>query len=625
MALTHNSKISDSEPKWGTYEPANRTKLPDNAFADPTNRSYPHHWVSGGKVGKSGKFTSGTMYLHEGGLNAAWAAANGARSGQDASPAIKAHLQRHRRALGRDTKAQNAVQYEHSHKTEENEPKWNKNNEDSLPKEAFAHVGNEKDRTTWKLAHHYVKKGELILHKSQLKKAMKETAKLIKLGEVPPSTLLHLKSHRRNLPLAQEIPKETSHNTEMGKCTLGVKLRGFAADDVSGMLTAKVEIAREGTTLDDRAIFFDRQSLKEIKEMLDEYLYMNHDIWSLYQTGRKVQDRAAMFTDTRIESQKIAGESVAFLVGDIEVLDEFEAGQGLSKILSNKTPLGTSLTLMWGWDAGESKEIDGVKYEIPRDITYANLDFVTKPALGTEVVYSGSMEFQSFDVINLKKEDSKSMTLQEFMTKNPDLYKSLREEVERGNIDQLKKIEEEKKNLETQLNSVGDQNKKLQESMDRMQKVIMQNQLAEFQRKASVLAYDCIKKHNFKPETDEGKELFSKMPSLNEFIKDDIFDENAYALACENEMAFFEKIAKFAVENAKKSIPDNPPMVATEKLADGTPAGDAGTKTEEKAWNILSFDEKKKSILERGKSKGIDKLMPSLTMAIEKVAIGGGK
>lgn len=91
-ALTHNSKTLDNEPAWSTV---NKTSLPRQAFADkgdPKLKStwkYPHHWVTGGN-----------MYLHKGGLNAAWAAANGARSGVQASSAVKEHLQKHRKALG---------------------------------------------------------------------------------------------------------------------------------------------------------------------------------------------------------------------------------------------------------------------------------------------------------------------------------------------------------------------------------------------------------------------------------------------------------------------------------------------------------------------------------------------
>jgi len=92
-AYSHNSTIKDGEPSWGDVD---KTKLPREAFADmgeedkKSTWKYPHHWISAGK-----------MYLHEGGLNAAWAAAQGARSGQEASASVKSHLRKHRNALGK--------------------------------------------------------------------------------------------------------------------------------------------------------------------------------------------------------------------------------------------------------------------------------------------------------------------------------------------------------------------------------------------------------------------------------------------------------------------------------------------------------------------------------------------
>ena len=104
--LTHDSAVADSEPNWDGVDKA---KLPRVAFAErgePDKKStwaYPHHWVSGGRdMDKNGIWTSGTLYLHRGGLDAAWAAANGARSGKKARPEVVAHLQAHRRALGLD-------------------------------------------------------------------------------------------------------------------------------------------------------------------------------------------------------------------------------------------------------------------------------------------------------------------------------------------------------------------------------------------------------------------------------------------------------------------------------------------------------------------------------------------
>ncbi len=102
-ALTHTSVVADREPSWGSVD---KTKLPRGAYAErgeagkKSSWGFPHHFVVGGSVGDDGIYTTGTMYLHKGGLNAAWAAAQGARSGQEASSAVKAHLQRHRSALG---------------------------------------------------------------------------------------------------------------------------------------------------------------------------------------------------------------------------------------------------------------------------------------------------------------------------------------------------------------------------------------------------------------------------------------------------------------------------------------------------------------------------------------------
>lgn len=98
MAYSHNSKTAPNEPPWGSVD---KSKLPFEAFAfyredgktepDKEKRStwsYPHHFTRGGK-----------MYLHRGGLNAAWAAAMGARTGKKAKQGIIDHLQKHRRAL----------------------------------------------------------------------------------------------------------------------------------------------------------------------------------------------------------------------------------------------------------------------------------------------------------------------------------------------------------------------------------------------------------------------------------------------------------------------------------------------------------------------------------------------
>ena len=109
--LSHDSKLASREPSWANVD---KTKLPRSAFAGQGDAgkkstwSYPHHFVQNGKVGPDGVYVSGTMYLHRGGLNAAWSAAQGARSGKKASPDIIAHIRRHRDAVG-EGKKENAI------------------------------------------------------------------------------------------------------------------------------------------------------------------------------------------------------------------------------------------------------------------------------------------------------------------------------------------------------------------------------------------------------------------------------------------------------------------------------------------------------------------------------------
>lgn len=104
LALTHNSTLATTEPAWGAVD---KSALPRVAFADigeadkKSTWRYPHHWVQhGGSPGANGVVTTGTMYLHRGGLRAALASAGGARSGQPAPTAVKAHLNAHAKAIG---------------------------------------------------------------------------------------------------------------------------------------------------------------------------------------------------------------------------------------------------------------------------------------------------------------------------------------------------------------------------------------------------------------------------------------------------------------------------------------------------------------------------------------------
>ena len=104
MSVKVHNTIAKNEPDWSDWIDANRSKLPESAFADSEDRSYPFYWVENGTVGEDKKFDSGDMYIHQEGLKAARAAAMGAHTGQKASESIISKLKSHRKAAGLDTK-----------------------------------------------------------------------------------------------------------------------------------------------------------------------------------------------------------------------------------------------------------------------------------------------------------------------------------------------------------------------------------------------------------------------------------------------------------------------------------------------------------------------------------------
>lgn len=112
MAFKHNSVVADDEPTWGEVD---KDRLPRVAFADEgeadkvSTWKYPHHWVEGGgNPDEDGRYTTGTLRLHRGGLASARQAAGGARSGQKAPAEVIAHLNGHAEEIGMGEK-QNAV------------------------------------------------------------------------------------------------------------------------------------------------------------------------------------------------------------------------------------------------------------------------------------------------------------------------------------------------------------------------------------------------------------------------------------------------------------------------------------------------------------------------------------
>ena len=231
MAFEHNSKLADSEPAWGSVD---KTALPRNAHADmgePDKKStwkFPHHWISGGsKKDDNEIWTDGTMYLHKGGLNAAWAAANGARSGDEASDVVKAHLQAHRKALGlddNDTKTggfsglpgRGAVaQHDHTSQVANDEPAWPEVDKDMLPAEAHASAEDGKPET-FNYPHHFIKggtktdengdwaDGKMMLHTEGLDKAWSDANGGKSGMPATPDEIDHLAAHRTALGLPAE-------------------------------------------------------------------------------------------------------------------------------------------------------------------------------------------------------------------------------------------------------------------------------------------------------------------------------------------------------------------------------------------------------------------------------------
>lgn len=107
----HNNTVNENEPSWGSVD---KTKLPRLAYADMGEEGkkstwrLPHHYIEGGStLDDKGIYTNGTMYLHRGGLAAAFGALQGARIGQpmNVSAETRAHIMQHREVIMKSAKA----------------------------------------------------------------------------------------------------------------------------------------------------------------------------------------------------------------------------------------------------------------------------------------------------------------------------------------------------------------------------------------------------------------------------------------------------------------------------------------------------------------------------------------
>ena len=89
VLFDHNSLIPSPEPRWNSII---IDRLPGDAFADPAGRGYAHHYIQGGEVGEDGKYQSGAMRLHKGGLIEAWRKAGSDGAGKEVIEHIESHL-----------------------------------------------------------------------------------------------------------------------------------------------------------------------------------------------------------------------------------------------------------------------------------------------------------------------------------------------------------------------------------------------------------------------------------------------------------------------------------------------------------------------------------------------------
>lgn len=105
MSFTHTDKFDENEPNWGDVD---KTKLPAIAFAyveDPEKKStwkLPHHWVKNGtELDEKGVWKDGELLVHRAGVIAAYAALQGARSGDpmNVPDSARQHILEHRKVL----------------------------------------------------------------------------------------------------------------------------------------------------------------------------------------------------------------------------------------------------------------------------------------------------------------------------------------------------------------------------------------------------------------------------------------------------------------------------------------------------------------------------------------------
>lgn len=223
---------------------------------------YPHHWVKGNE-----------LLLHKGGLNAAWAAAQGARSGQKASPEIISHLEAHRKALGLDKeKPKKEVRNMDLQELKETHPEIVK----AIAEEAKASVSGEVEGIKAKVTALTEENGKLAAENKELSKqvtiqqeaANKAAAEGVQkevLGASDIAAHLHAKVVKHSLVEAKDHMKDGKFDAEGFKIAFTAEVEGWA-NDLSSTTTAGAGVgdSRVDTPVGDKV---DMETINKVLSM----------------------------------------------------------------------------------------------------------------------------------------------------------------------------------------------------------------------------------------------------------------------------------------------------------------------------------------------------------------------
>ena len=133
----------------------------------------------------------------------------------------------------------------HTSTVSSNEPPWAEVDQDRLPRNAAADMGEVRDPSTWKLKHHHVlngqvgtsgvfTKGQMFLHKKGLKIALSETRRLDKNNH----TRAHVLAHARAIGLTEKEASSALLQQIQGKMERNEADNHSALTDIRGIVEA---------------------------------------------------------------------------------------------------------------------------------------------------------------------------------------------------------------------------------------------------------------------------------------------------------------------------------------------------------------------------------------------------